>query len=112
MSCDYQGYEFGAPYLDSVCIDGYLWDADSGCPDPTGEFGWLYDHGGELPCPCCRFKEAVSRIATEAIEDRMVVLYERRGRPFSKRLQNRKWFWNNTRRMLRAHLIREGYATA
>ena len=27
--CDYQGHEFGASYLDSICIDGFLWDADA-----------------------------------------------------------------------------------
>lgn len=48
MSCGYQGYEFGAHYLDSVCIDGKLWDADSGCGD-------CLDNGGDIPCPqCCR----------------------------------------------------------
>lgn len=48
--CDYQGHEFGASYPDSVCIDGYLWDADSGdaCED-----GWCYTIGGEIPCPKC-----------------------------------------------------------
>ena len=48
--CDYQGYEFGASYPDSVCIDGFLWDADSG--DACGE-GWCYTNGGEIPCPQC-----------------------------------------------------------
>lgn len=50
--CGYQGYEFGATYRDSVCLDGYLWDADSGEAAPGGE-GWLYTHGGEIPCPEC-----------------------------------------------------------
>jgi hypothetical protein len=48
--CDYQGYEFGAHYLDSVCIDGYLWDADSGDSDVGG---WVHTNGGDLPCPQC-----------------------------------------------------------
>lgn len=48
--CDYQGHEFLASYPDSVCIDGFLWDADSGdaCDD-----GWCYTNGGEIPCPKC-----------------------------------------------------------
>lgn len=29
MSCGYQGYEFGAHYLDSICCDGYLWEYKS-----------------------------------------------------------------------------------
>ena len=45
--CDYQGYEFGASYPDSMCIDGLLWDADSG--DDEG----CFTNGGDLPCPRC-----------------------------------------------------------
>jgi hypothetical protein len=54
LGCNYQGHEFGATYPDSVCIDGYLWDADSG--DAT-EDGWLYTHGGDIPCPKCNSAE-------------------------------------------------------
>jgi len=50
--CDYQGHEFGATYPDSVCIDGYLWDADSGDATQDGE-GWIYTNGGDIPCPKC-----------------------------------------------------------
>ena len=46
--CQYSGRDFGASYPDSVCIDGFLWDADS-CDEPGG--GLL--HGGEIPCPQC-----------------------------------------------------------
>lgn len=52
--CDYQGYEFGARYPDSVCIDGRLFDADY-C---DGE-GNLYDRGDDVPCPMCRRADAV-----------------------------------------------------
>ena|SRR3990170_3683498 len=53
LGCDYQGQEFGAAnYPDSVCIDGYLWDADSGNADPSGD-GWIYTNGGDIPCPKC-----------------------------------------------------------
>lgn len=52
-SCDYQGYEFGASYPDSICINGKLYDADSGNADPNGD-GWLYDKPAEdIPCPMC-----------------------------------------------------------
>ena len=49
--CDYQGYEFGAGlYPDSVCIDGFLYDADD-CDDK----GNIYLHKNEekKPCPKC-----------------------------------------------------------
>ena len=46
--CDYQGYEFGASYPDSVCIDGKLLDADN-CDND----GNLYDTGEDIPCPMC-----------------------------------------------------------
>ncbi|MBC3253535.1 hypothetical protein H8I91_25040 [Serratia fonticola] len=49
--CDYQGYEFGGSYPDSVCDNGYLWDADSGGTDAEGDH--YLDHGGDLPCPAC-----------------------------------------------------------
>lgn len=38
---------FGANYQDSQCIDGYLWDLDSG----DGEY--LFS-GGDIPCPFCK----------------------------------------------------------
>ena len=46
--CDYQGHEFGASYLDSVCIDGQLYDADN-CDD----HGNLYEPLTYIPCPQC-----------------------------------------------------------
>lgn len=52
--CDYQGYEFGARYPDSVCIDGRLFDADN-C-DNNGN---LYDNEEDIPCPMCRRADAV-----------------------------------------------------
>jgi len=70
MSCDYQGHEFGAPYPDSVCIEGYLWDADSGEASPDGE-GWLYSHGGDLPCPKCNtaaYLEGAKETAEAVVE--------------------------------------------
>lgn len=48
LGCSYAGYDFGAGYQDSTCIDGYLWDADS-CDEPGGP---LYE-GGDIPCPRC-----------------------------------------------------------
>ena len=52
--CNYQGYEFGAPYPDSVCIDGRLFDADY-C-DAAGN---LYDRDDDVPCPICRREDAI-----------------------------------------------------
>lgn len=52
--CNYQGYEFGAHYPDSVCIDGVLFDADY-C-DSNGN---LYDREEDVPCPMCRREEAI-----------------------------------------------------
>lgn len=48
MSCGYEGHDFGANYLDSTCIDGYLWDWDS-CDEPGGAL----QNGGDIPCPRC-----------------------------------------------------------
>ena len=61
--CDYQGYEFGACYPDSVCIDGFLWDADSGEP------GESLEHGGEIPCPKCNHDEFLAYHEENIVED-------------------------------------------
>lgn len=63
MSCQYQGHEFGAHYPDSVCINGYLWDADSGGTDDNGQ--QYLTHGGEMPCPRCNMKEHISYFSDE-----------------------------------------------
>ena len=44
--CGYTGCHFGAAYPDACCIDGLLWDLDSGDDDGL-------TNGGECPCPAC-----------------------------------------------------------
>lgn len=56
--CGYTGHEFGARYPDSVCIDGFLWDADSG-----GEDGLT--HGGDMACPRCN----TGRFIEDAVQE-------------------------------------------
>ena len=45
---------FGANYPDAHCIDGYLWDMDSGESDENGTY---YTIGGDEPCPICNTEE-------------------------------------------------------
>lgn len=52
--CQYQGYEFGGGYLDSMCIDGRLFDADN-----CDENGNLYEPMEDIPCPMCHPKKAM-----------------------------------------------------
>lgn len=52
--CNYQGYEFGARYPDSVCIDGKLYDADN-CDND----GNLYEPMEDIPCPMCHPRKAI-----------------------------------------------------
>lgn len=52
--CNYQGYEFGASYPDSLCIKGRLYDGDS-----VDEKGRVTDTGEDIPCPMCRPEDAV-----------------------------------------------------
>lgn len=59
--CNYQGKHFGAHYDDAVCIDGYLWDADSG--DSNG-----LTSGGDEPCPSCNLRER-TRYFQDEIEE-------------------------------------------
>lgn len=49
--CNYTGKDIGAWYPDSTCVDGYLWDMDSGYGEYDG--GWVYTIGGDIPCPKC-----------------------------------------------------------
>lgn len=96
LGCDYQGYEFGAAYLDSVCIDGYLWDADSG---DRSDDGWIYTNGGDLPCPKCNHETWREHMADDYFSD----AYDRmaRGRwPFqlARYRRDRLWaFWHQLR---------------
>lgn len=46
LGCNYHAPHFGAWYPDACCIDGYLWDLDSGD-------GGMLDSGGDDPCPWC-----------------------------------------------------------
>lgn len=59
--CDYTGRHFGAPYDDACCIDGYLWDLDSGDRDGLTS-------GGDIPCPLCNVDTYVGHMADEAID--------------------------------------------
>ncbi|EMY6817431.1 hypothetical protein ABCL21_004449 [Vibrio parahaemolyticus] len=65
--CDYQGYDFGAHYPDSCCIDGYLWDLDSGGRDENGDT--YLDSGGDIPCPKCNLKQRIKYLSEEINED-------------------------------------------
>ena len=58
--CGYTGHEFGAGYPDSICCEGYLWDADS--DDGEGRL----THGGEWPCPACNTEQMLSEALEEA----------------------------------------------
>jgi hypothetical protein len=51
LGCDFHEPFFGASYPDACCIDGYLWDLDSG--DGDG----MLSHGGDVPCPQCNADE-------------------------------------------------------
>jgi hypothetical protein len=61
--CGYQGYEFGANYMDSICCDGYLWDADS-CDEPGGPL----HSGGDIPCPECNKEKWITYYMDDAEE--------------------------------------------
>lgn len=63
-SCGYQGYEFGACYPDSLCCDGYLWDADS-CDEPGGHL----HSGGEIACPRCNTEQFLADALDSAGEN-------------------------------------------
>jgi hypothetical protein len=85
LGCDYQGHEFGAHYPDSVCIEGYLWDADSGDADGLA-------NGGDLPCPQCNHSVWRDYHADNYFSDG----YERAANwqwPIRKSRYRRDWIW-------------------
>jgi len=54
---------FGAPYVDAGCIDGLLWDLDSG-----SEPGQV-DIGGDVPCPFCNTESFVEYIKDDMFKN-------------------------------------------
>ena len=60
--CDYTGRHFGANYEDTCCIEGYLWDLDSGDEDGLTS-------GGEIPCPQCNLDQWLRHTHEEAVHD-------------------------------------------
>lgn len=66
LGCSYTGYDFGAHYIDTCCIDGFLWDLDSGGIGDNGE-NYL-DHGGEHPCPECNRTRHIEYFSDEWID--------------------------------------------
>ncbi len=46
LGCRYEAPTFGARYPDGTCIDGWMWDLDSGDGDELTS-------GGDVPCPWC-----------------------------------------------------------
>lgn len=61
--CGYQGYEFGARYMDSICVDGVLYDADD-CDND----GCLFEPLVCYPCPLCNQLEAMHSYADDWLE--------------------------------------------
>lgn len=62
LGCSEEFPWFGAHYPDATCIDGYLWDLDSGDGD-----GYLYS-GGDYPCPYCNAREFIEYLRDEIEE--------------------------------------------
>ena len=56
LGCGIEFPHFGADYPDAVCIDGYLWDLDSGDP------GGLLTIGGDDPCPVCNTEKWLEQV--------------------------------------------------
>lgn len=62
MSCDYMGKDFGAWYIDSECVDGYLRDCDK-----DGEVS-------DIPCPKCNHAEWLE-YSREEIKEKGFIAY-------------------------------------
>ena len=104
LGCDYEGNDFGAHYLDSKCINGYLWDMDSGF---SGEDGQHYlDIGGDIPCPHCNAKQYVKSYLADALCD---AGYESLSHPLSpETIKNPFKKWPSNRRRMGQRYWRAG----
>lgn len=80
QGCGYQGYEFGAPYPDSMCCGGKLYDCDACDSD-----GNLYEPTEEIPCPVCHPRKA---IAYWTDRNRLSGCSESRAKPSARSLVN------------------------
>jgi len=58
------GQDFGAPYIDSQCFGGQLYDLDN-CDEP----GTLNEPGEYLPCPQCNHGEWLAERLVQIAED-------------------------------------------
>ncbi|MFZ3441110.1 hypothetical protein L2D37_25560 [Vibrio harveyi] len=113
--CGYTGYDFGAHYPDSTCINGYLWDMDSGFSDDSGEH--YLDIGGDIPCPRCNLSKWVSWMAEdwedcgyESLEHPLttkMVKNSLRGLPSNIRRRAMR-HWRSGRRMAIKEAMQEG----
>ena len=57
--CGYMGKDFGAPYIDSQCFGGKLYDLDD------GEDGLINEPCEYIPCPQCKPAEHQAWLATD-----------------------------------------------
>lgn len=60
LGCGIEFPHFGANYPDAKCIDGYLWDLDSGD-------GHYLTIGGDDPCPFCNTEEWLKGVLDDEI---------------------------------------------
>ena len=96
MTCGYEAPTW-AHYPDGRCIDGYLWDLDSG----DGEY---LTSGGDVPCPCCNTVEYLDyldkrpsgnarqrrrwlRVEARSAEDGLIEAIRLEGKPYVLGLQ-------------------------
>ncbi|PKF50903.1 hypothetical protein [Enterovibrio nigricans] len=104
LGCDYKGYEFGAHYLDSTCIDGYLWDMDSGGTDEHGDH--YLDSGGDIPCPQCNAKKHIKSYLSDYLNSEGYVSLVL---PLTtKKIKNVLRKWPSNRRRMAMRYLRSG----
>ena len=114
LGCDYIGHDFGAHYPDSTCIDGYLWDMDSGFREDDN---WYYTSGGDMPCPCCNrevfIKGVIDDLENEGYNsvDRPITVKAIKhlmpAFPSNERRKLKRYWWKGRREAMR-DAIKEG----
>lgn len=69
--CNNEFPYFGASYPDAHCIDGYLWDLDSGESDGVCVY---FTIGGDEPCPFCNEEEWLENVIGSTFDTKEAAL--------------------------------------
>lgn len=84
--CGYTGRDFGAPYIDSQCFGGRLYDLDN-CDEP----GTLNEPPVYKSCPGCRHDEWLAGVLESCKEDGWIAAEDGLPREFPRKAEQLRY---------------------